>query len=64
MARSLTVKHEEKLGTSSLLNAFLLLTLAWMAAGAFFASMSDAAAAPADVAADLSANSAADSSGQ
>lgn len=46
MARSLTVKHEEKLGTSSLLNAFLLLTLAWMAAGAVFAGMNDAVAAP------------------
>ncbi len=52
MARSLTVKHEEKLGTSSLLNAFLFLTFAWMAAGAFFASMSDAEAAPSDSAAD------------
>ena len=55
MARSLTVKHEEKLGTSSLLNAFLFLTFAWMAAGAFFASMSDAAAAPSDNAADNAA---------
>lgn len=44
MARSLTVKHEEKLQTSSLLNAFLFLTFAWMAAGAFFASMGEAAA--------------------
>ncbi len=47
MARSLTVKHEEKLQTSSLLNAFLFLTLAWMAAGAFFASMAEASAADA-----------------
>ena len=49
MARSLTVKHEEKLQTSSLLNAFLFLTFAWMAAGAFFASMAEASAADAAV---------------
>ena len=41
MARSLVVKHEEKLGTSPLLNAFLLLALGWMVAGALLASMGD-----------------------
>lgn len=45
MARSLTVKHEEKLGTSSLLNSFLLVTFAWMIAGAVFAGSADASAA-------------------
>lgn len=44
MARSLVVKHEEKLGTSSLLNSFLLLALGWMAVGAVLASMANAAA--------------------
>ncbi|HNC95923.1 MAG TPA: hypothetical protein PLA94_05615 [Myxococcota bacterium] len=38
MARSLVVKHEEKVGTSSLLNAFLLIALAWMVGGAVLAS--------------------------
>lgn len=38
MARSLVVKHEEKVGTSSLLNAFLLIALAWMVGGAVMAS--------------------------
>jgi hypothetical protein len=38
MARSLTVKHEEKVGTSPLLNAFLLLALAWMVGGAVLSS--------------------------
>lgn len=52
MARSLTVKHEEKLGTSSLLNAFLFLAFAWMVGGAFLASMNEASAA-APVSADL-----------
>lgn len=47
MARSLVVKHEEKTGTSSLLNAFLLLALAWMVGGALLASSTeDAVAAP------------------
>lgn len=41
MARSLVVKHEEKLGTSPLLNAFLLLALGWMVAGAWLASSGD-----------------------
>lgn len=49
MARSLTVKHEEKLGTSSLLNAFLFLAFAWMAGGALLASMNEAAAAGPDL---------------
>jgi hypothetical protein len=43
MARSLNVKHEEKLGTSPLLNMFLLLAVGWMAAGAFIANLADAA---------------------
>lgn len=34
MARSLTVKHEESTGTSSLFTAFLLLACAWLAAAA------------------------------
>jgi hypothetical protein len=42
MARSLVVKHEEKLGTSPLLNTFLFLALGWMVAGAILASMADA----------------------
>lgn len=41
MARSLNVKHEEKLGTSSLMNAFLVLALGWMVAGAFLANLAD-----------------------
>ena len=38
MARSLVVKHEEKLGTSPLFNAFLVLALAWMVGGALLAN--------------------------
>jgi hypothetical protein len=34
MARSLTVKHEEKVSTSLLLNAFLLLAVLWLALSA------------------------------
>lgn len=34
MARSLTVKHDEKPSTSPLFTAFLLLAAAWMAASA------------------------------
>ena len=49
MARSLVVKHEENLGTSSLLNAFLVLALAWMVGGAVLASMANAAAPSAGV---------------
>lgn len=41
MARSLVVKHEEKLATSPLLNAFLVLALGWMVAGALLASAGD-----------------------
>lgn len=41
MARSLVVKHEEKPGTSALLNAFLLVLLAWMVGGALLAAMAD-----------------------
>lgn len=56
MARSLTVKHEEKPGTSSLLNSFLLLALGWMVLGAVLASMANAAspepASPAPVVAE------------
>jgi len=33
MARSLTVKHTEEPGTSSLLNVFLLLAFGWMIVG-------------------------------
>jgi hypothetical protein len=43
MARSLVVKHDEKPGTSSLLNSFFLLALAWMVAGAVLASLANAA---------------------
>lgn len=54
MARSLTVNHEEKPGTSSLLNFFLVLALGWMglaAVASSFAGASDDApevAAPAE----------------
>ncbi len=43
MARSNTVKHEEKLATSPLFNFFLLLAVGWMAVGALVAGMADAA---------------------
>lgn len=43
MARSLTVKHEEKPGTSTLFNSFLILAVAWMVGGAVLASVADAA---------------------
>ena len=46
MARSMTVKHEEKLGTSPLFTAFLLLAFGWMAASAAFSATSDPATAP------------------
>lgn len=46
MARSLTIKHEEKPGTSSLLNVFLLLAVGWMAITALVASTADASTAP------------------
>lgn len=38
MARSLTVKHEEKPSTTPLFTAFLLLACAWMAATALSAA--------------------------
>ena len=47
MARSLVVKHEEKLGTSPLLNAFLVLALGWMLAGVLVAYAADGTSAPA-----------------
>jgi hypothetical protein len=43
VARSLTVKHEEQLKSSPLLNSFLLLAVAWMVIGAVLANMADAA---------------------
>lgn len=48
MARSLTVKHDEKPATSSLLNAFLLLAFGWLIMGAVFASASAQDATPVD----------------
>lgn len=44
MARSLTVKHEEKPSTSPLLTFFLLLAFAWMAATAIAAGSGQAEA--------------------
>jgi len=38
MARSLTVKHEEKPATSLIMTAFLILAVVWMTASAVFAS--------------------------
>ena len=38
MARSLSVKHEEKPATSSLLNFFLVLAFAWMGLAALASS--------------------------
>ena len=46
MARSLTVKHEEKPSTTPLFTAFLLLACAWMAATAFSAASAEESAAP------------------
>ena len=46
MARSLTVKHEETTGTSPLLNAFLLIALAWLIGAAFTANASENTATP------------------
>ncbi len=42
MAKSLIVKHEEKPGTSVLLNTFLAVALLWMALGAVFAAAAEA----------------------
>lgn len=41
MARSLVVKHEEKLGSSPLLNAFIVLALGWMIGGALLATAAE-----------------------
>ncbi len=41
MARSLTVKHEEKPSTTPLFTAFLLLACAWMAATALSAASAE-----------------------
>lgn len=46
MARSLVVKHEETAGTSSLLNAFLLVAVAWMVGGVLLTWDADAAVTP------------------
>jgi hypothetical protein len=43
MARSLNVKHEEKLGTSPLMNTFLALAAGWMLVGAFVANLAETA---------------------
>ena len=48
MARSLTVKHEEKSGTSMLLNTFLVLVASWMVVGAVLASIAEESSAPSD----------------
>jgi hypothetical protein len=46
MARSLTVKHDEKLGTSSLLNLFLLLAFACLLLGSIGVAASADGAEP------------------
>ena len=53
MARSLTIKHEEKPSTSPLLNAFLLLAFGWLAVTAMVAASADAGAASAPALAPL-----------
>lgn len=45
MARSLNVKHEEKPGTSPLMNAFLALAVGWMVIGALVSSIGESVAA-------------------
>lgn len=40
MARSLVVKHTETPGTSSLLNAFLLVAFGWLVASMFLGGVS------------------------
>ena len=45
MARSLTIKHEEHVTTSPLLNLFLLLAFGWMVVTAIAASTADAGVA-------------------
>jgi hypothetical protein len=52
MARSLSVKHEEKPATSSLLNFFLVVAFAWMGLAALASSFAGNPDAP-DVAATL-----------
>jgi len=47
MARSLTVHHDEKPATSSLLTAFLLLAFGWMAVSALVGVTTDGDAASA-----------------
>jgi hypothetical protein len=44
MARSLTVKHEEKASTSPLLNIFLLLAFGWMGLTAIASSAAEPSA--------------------
>lgn len=43
MARSLQVKHEEKAATSSLLNGFILVALAWLIGSALFSAPAESA---------------------
>lgn len=52
MARSLNVKHEETVGTSSLLNIVLAVVFGWMVLGAMLASMGEAVAMPQAVVGD------------
>lgn len=48
MARSLTIQHDEKPATSTLLNAFLLLAFGWLAMTAIVTAISEpVTAAPA-----------------
>ena len=51
MARSLTVRHEEKTGTSLLLNAFLALAFGWL----LLSTLAGAASIDAETAAPLPA---------
>lgn len=46
MARSLQVKHEEKAATSSLLNGFILVALAWLIGSALFSAPAESATTP------------------
>ena len=41
MARSLTIKHEEKPATSPLFTGFLLIAIAWLGLSAFTATAAD-----------------------
>ena len=49
MARSLNVKHEEAPATSSLLNVFLLLAVAWLGLSALSAAVAETPEAAAKV---------------